>query len=48
MKNYRIRITDSYGFQRIVTVKAYSVIDALDSLDTDEGEIVAECTEVSP
>lgn len=46
MKHYRIRITDSYGTPRIVTVKACSEGDALSSVETAEGEIVAECTEI--
>ena len=46
MKNYRIRITDTYGTPRIVTVKACSEGDALSCVETAEGEIVAECTEI--
>lgn len=46
MKIYRIRITDSYGTPRIVTVKACSEGDALSSVETAEGEIITMCTEI--
>lgn len=48
MKHYKIRITDSYGTPRIVTVKACSAPEALCLVEIAEGEVVAECREVAP
>lgn len=46
MKTYMIQLADLYGRARAVTVKAYSVPEALDSLEIGIGEHISGCYEV--
>lgn len=45
MRPYTIRITDTYGVPRVVTVTASSAVEALRGVEPAEGEIVEQITE---
>lgn len=45
MHIYRIRLTDSFGVPRIVTVTASTAIEALRSVEPADGEIIEQMEE---
>lgn len=47
MRQYTIRITDSYGVPRYITMPARSAVEALRNIEPADGEIVEEIVERS-
>lgn len=43
MKTYILQIADTYGYKRIVTVKATSTLRAIEAVDVASSELVCSC-----